>query len=115
MNEDLIKRLEDALDACREVKLLTGERPLDEYEIERAVQLATERLISIIGEALSQAMKIEPGLEAIIPDVQLIIGMRHRIIHNYDGVDDAIVFDVARTDVSELERHLSTILEQTGH
>jgi uncharacterized protein with HEPN domain len=51
---------------------------------------AVEREFEIIGEALNWIDKIDPCLE--ITGKKQIIGMRNRVIHGYDKIDDEIVW-----------------------
>jgi uncharacterized protein with HEPN domain len=51
---------------------------------------AVEREFEIIGEALNQLNKIDQNLP--VSNKSLIVGMRNRVIHGYDKVDDEIVW-----------------------
>jgi len=42
------------------------------------------------------------------PDMGKIIGMRNRIIHGYDSVDDAIVWDAVKNHIPALYNWLKT-------
>ena len=42
------------------------------------------------------------------------IGMRNRITHGYDRVDDATVFDVAQKDIPILRDKLAAWLNENG-
>ena len=52
---------------------------------------AVERQFEIIGEALNQAEIEQPDLTMLIPDLRRIVGLRNRIIHGYDSVDDQLL------------------------
>jgi uncharacterized protein with HEPN domain len=51
---------------------------------------AIEREFEIMGEAMSRMEKIAPEIE--ISAKKHIIGMRNRVIHGYDKIDDGIVW-----------------------
>ena len=42
------------------------------------------------------------------PDMGKIIGMRNRIIHDYDSVDDTIIRDAVKNHVPKLHEWLKT-------
>jgi uncharacterized protein with HEPN domain len=53
---------------------------------------SVERELEIIGEAVSKIEKIDPTIE--IDGKRQIIGLRNRVIHNYDAVDNEIVWGI---------------------
>lgn len=110
MNDDLLKRLEDAREACQTVRLITDRRDFDDLELELLVGLALERLLGIIGEALIAANRIDKSVSKRIPRFQSITGMRHRLVHEYDQINYAIVKDVARNRVDVLEHQLEELI-----
>lgn len=69
-----------------------------------------ERQFEIIGEALNQLSKADPGLAAQVPDLPRIVAFRNILIHGYAMVDDALVWQVLTDQLPELERVLSTLL-----
>lgn len=50
------------------------------------------------------------ALAAQIPEFQRIIGLRHRLIHGYDNVDDEILWDVVQSKLGPLRAQLDAIL-----
>jgi uncharacterized protein with HEPN domain len=88
MKTTLKKRLLDALNACHAIQSFIANRTFAEYEQNQMLRSAVERQFEIIGEALNQAEIDNSELSTLIPDVRRIIGMRNRIIHGYDSVDD---------------------------
>ena len=68
------------------------------YERDDMVRDAVERRLGIIGEALNRAAVLEPALVDRVPELRQIVGLRNRVIHGYDAVDDEIVWDVVQTD-----------------
>jgi uncharacterized protein with HEPN domain len=75
---------------------------------------ATERILEIIGEALGKAHRADPGLEEAIPEIHLIVGMRNRLAHAYDDIENALIWDTAIHDVPVLREKLETYLADAG-
>ena len=91
---------------------LSSDHTIDTYRSNRLLQLASERLLEIAGEALNAAAQIEPDVRKHIPEFGQVVGLRNRIIHGYDLVDDQIIWDSIQSDVPQLiaalERALSS-------
>jgi uncharacterized protein with HEPN domain len=73
-----------------------------------AIVDAIERNLMILGEAAAQVPKEiqERYSQVPWPDV---IGLRHRIVHDYFGLDYIIVWDVVDNDMKELKPYLLKI------
>lgn len=61
------------------------------YERDLLVRSGVERQLGIIGEALGLADRGEAGLRRLMPELGETVGLRNRLIHGYDAVDDEIV------------------------
>lgn len=72
---------------------------------------AVERQLEILGEATARLDRIDPDVAGRLPALRLAIGLRHRIIHGYDAVDDEIVYRVVDEDLPALEAVLQTALQ----
>ncbi len=70
---------------------------------------AVVRAIEVIGEA---AARVTEETREAHPQIMWknIIGMRNRIVHNYNNVNLEIVWQVASQNLPELEQQLTTIL-----
>jgi len=49
-----------------------------------------------------------------LPELRRIIGMRNRIIHGYDAVDDEIVWDAVQRKIPLLLEQISTLFRSEG-
>lgn len=107
----MIKRLEDAIEACKRVQGFLKNIPIDAFLGSELLRSAVERQLEIIGEALNAASKADESLVNIIPDLPRIVGLRNRLIHGYDSVDAEIVWDVVKHNVpillGQLKRSVS--------
>ena len=66
--------------------------------------------LQIIGEA---AYKVSDPLKVTHPAIDWfkIQGLRHRIVHDYDGIDDTQIFRITNKYVPPLVEQLKKILE----
>ncbi len=83
---------------AREI-LITKDR--EDYDNEIVLRLALTHLVQVIGEAAQQVSKEFQDLHPQVPWRE-IIGMRHRIVHDYLNVDEDVVWEVVQKDLPEL-------------
>ncbi|MCK9421494.1 MAG: DUF86 domain-containing protein [Bacteroidales bacterium] len=108
MNDEIRKFLFDiqvSIDSIE--KYLGDKRDFNVYKANKMLRRAVEREFEIIGEALNCIDKIDSEIE--ISSKRQIIGMRHRVIHGYDKIDDELVWGtivrhlpILRSEVSRL-------------
>lgn len=111
MKTALKKRLFDALEACRAIQSFVATHTFAEYAQNLMLRSAVERQFEIVGEALNQAGREDSELSTLIPEVYRIVGMRNRLIHGYDSVDDELLWQTVQTHVPPLMRRLADLLE----
>jgi len=80
-----------------------------EYDADENLRLALIHLIQTIGEA---ARRVSPEFCNSHPEVRWadIVGMRHKVVHDYLGVDEDVVWRVATEDLRELIAALEPIV-----
>jgi uncharacterized protein with HEPN domain len=85
----------------------------DSFARNPTVKRAFVRSIEIIGEA---SKKLPEDVKAMQPDIEWrkVTGMRDRLIHDYFGVDYAIVWDVATNKLPDLRSKIQTLLDPIG-
>jgi uncharacterized protein with HEPN domain len=107
MRSDDLLYLGHMLDMSRKACMKVADLAREEYDNDEDLQLALVHLVQVIGEA-ARRVSIE-GQQAL-PEIpwREIIGMRNRIVHDYLGIDEDIVWEVV---VADLPR-LITILER---
>lgn len=114
MQAEVAKRLIDALEATRRIQAFTAGQTFADFSSSDLVRSAVERQFGIVGEALGKAMAVEPALELQNPGLRRIVGLRNRLIHGYDSVDDEIVWDIVQSKLIPLSADLERLLLQGG-
>ena len=104
------KLLRDALGAAEEILEYTSDVDFQGFSSDRMRQRATFFAFTVLGEALNQLVKRAPSYQVMIPDVQLSIDMRNRLIHGYSSIDAGIVWATARQDIPNLRDTLYGLL-----
>ena len=110
MNARLQKHLLDAVEAGQAVLDFLGEADAVRYAADRLLRSAVERQLTVLGEAARRALEAEPALRQRMPDLVYAVGLRNRLVHGYDTVDDAIVHDTARADLPGLVLTLRALI-----
>jgi uncharacterized protein with HEPN domain len=105
MNDETRKNLVDILQASEEIQNFTDGMDFPEYQNSPVTQRAVERDFEIIGEALSRIKKTDPAILDTISENHRIIGFRNILIHGYDMVDEAIVWNAVKN-------HLPILIEE---
>ena len=79
-----------------------------DFDADENLRLARAHLIQIIGEAASQVSATFREAHAEVPWSE-VIGIRHKIVHDYLGVDYDIVWEVVTADLPLLAVTLERI------
>ena len=111
-HDDKIK-LQHMLDHAKEAVAPVQGKEKSDLQKNRLLELATTRLVEIVGEA---AAKISPENQTKYPSIpwSQIIGMRNRLIHGYDAVDIDVLWDTLEVDLPSLIAELNKILSQNN-
>ncbi len=95
MTDRSAKYWSDILSAIAEIEVFVeGIGSLNAYVADLKTKRAVERELAVIGEAVGRISKDRPDL--VIDGSRAIVGMRNRLIHSYDNVDDKIIWEVVR-------------------
>ena len=97
------------LDMARKALRLVRGTSRSDYEENEALSLALTHILQVIGEA---ARKVSPQFQERHPDIPwaAIVGLRHRVAHDYLHVDLDLVWDVVQQDLEPLVAMLEQIV-----
>jgi len=88
------------LDMTRRAVKAIKDKSRDKYDEDDILRMGLTHLVQVIGEA---ARKVSPTFQGEHPEIpwRRIIGMRHRIVHDYMRVDEDILWQVVTKDLPE--------------
>jgi uncharacterized protein with HEPN domain len=100
--------IEDILEAIEKVQRYTADLTLEAFREDDKTIDAVVRNLEIIGEA---ANRVPTDFRSEHGEIEWkkIIGLRHRIVHEYFGVDLDIVWHIIDHDVPALKKALKAI------
>lgn len=104
MDRHTQKLLWDVLEHAREILHMTEGLTYEQYEKDRKLMWAVERCFEIIGDSMDKADKGNPDLA--ITDKKKIIGLRIKLAHHYDDVEQVNIW-------STIKNHLPKLIEET--
>ena len=109
MTDEIRKNLFDIRESIYSIEAYLGEkRDFNVYIKNKMLRRAIEREFEIIGEAMNRIDKLDSTIE-ISGKIQ-IIGMRNRVIHSYDKVDDEIVWGTIIRHLPVLKAEVEKLL-----
>lgn len=104
------QRIEHAIDAIDEIETYVAEQTFDLFLSNSMMRFACIKQLEIIGEACNH---VDAETMAKHPKVEWrkIVGLRNLLIHEYFGVDVALVWDIVHSNLPDLKAQLSSVLE----
>ena len=104
--------LEDIAQAIYDIEIFVGNLTYKEFITDRKTSLAVIRSLEIMGEA---SKKIPSSIRNKYPSIQWkrISGMRDKLIHEYFGVDNEILWQVIKKDIPVLKKKIMKIISAT--
>lgn len=108
------KLLEDVRDAAAYILQVTGDKSLDQYRSDRMLRQAVERNFEIVGEAVGRIARDDAETAAKLGSYKQIVAFRNLLIHGYDLIDDAKVWQVIADDLPVLEKQVAALLSPPG-
>jgi uncharacterized protein with HEPN domain len=100
---DILLYIEELETFSHQINLQNIEKPINKWSVERA--------LSIIGEALCQAHKLDNNLP-VTNKIQ-IMGLRHILVHEYDKIDAQRLFIILQKHLPLLKGEVEKILKDS--
>ena len=105
------KLLFDMLTAINNIDSYIGDKKIfSEYDNNPMLQDAVERNIEIIGKAMNKLLKIEPKIK--ISNTRRIVDARNIIMHGYDEIENAQVWEIIINHLPTLKQEVKQYLEE---
>lgn len=108
MTRDIKLYLRDITDAIKNIETYTRNMDIDAFIKDRRTMDAVVRNLSVIGEAVRQIPK---EVKKRHPDIpwSSIAGMRNKIIHEYFGIDEEILWKTIQENIPDLKKKIKKI------
>ena len=108
MPKDDLAYVGHMLDMSRKALALASGKEKADFDADEALQLALTHLLQIIGEA---ARRVSPEFRADHPEIPwpAIVGMRHKVVHDYFSVDFDIVWATVARKLPPLAEQLERL------
>ena len=77
----------------------------ESYQSDLKTQSAVERQLGIIGEAVNKFEQLFP--DKALESARQIVGLRNRLIHAYDSIDNSIIWAIIKKYLSVLKKDVN--------
>jgi len=97
------------LDSARKARQMVAGKGRADYDADETLRLALTHLLQVIGEA---ARRLSAEFLSAHPELpwSAIVGMRHKVVHDYMNVDEDVVWQTVIGDLPDLIRSLEAIV-----
>lgn len=112
--EDDIRRIQLLLDDAVQAIEFTSGRARPDLDTDPLLQYALAKAIENVGH---EADRLSDEARSLAPEIpwDRVIGMRHRLAHDYPSTDLDILWEVATVDVPEVRRVMRRVLDHLRH
>lgn len=110
MDNNVEKYLGDVLNAINEIEYFLESRPREYATFcnDLLFRRGVERNIEIMGEAMNQALKLNPTLA--ITNARKIVDTRNFVIHAYDSLREDILWAIVINHLPKLKSEVQVLL-----
>lgn len=102
--------LEDVVAAAEKIRRYVSDLTEEQFSVNDLVVDAVARNLEVIGEAVKH---VPDHVRGRCPEIEWkkIAGLRDILIHQYFGMNLAIIWEIVRDKVPELLRHVTALLD----
>lgn len=102
--------IEDLIDAMKKIERYIIDMDWESFQSDEKTSDAVVRNLEVIGEA-SNRLPLDFKEKNNSIEWFKIVGLRHRIVHDYFGVDLAIIWQIIQRDLPNLKIKLENVLK----
>lgn len=84
----------------------------ESFSNDRKTYSAVERQLIIIGEAIHKFRNLEPEFQ--INNIEKIYGLRNRLVHAYDSIDEATLYSIVKIHVPKLKEEIDKLISDSS-
>jgi uncharacterized protein with HEPN domain len=110
MSKDPVDYIRHIFDECNYILSVCGHLTKEEFVTDGTLKRAIVRSLEIIGEA-TKKVPADFKYKWNTIEWKNMAGMRDRLIHDYHGVNYAIVWDVVKNKIPELHKQIAEVLK----
>lgn len=106
-------RLQHIYDAILEIESYVVNTEFGDFMSNSMMRFACIKQMEIIGEASNHITEVVKAQFSSIQWAQ-IIGMRNVFVHEYFGVDTALVWEIIKNDIPDLKIKIKQVMDELG-
>lgn len=107
MRRSLGVLLVDIENAILDIEQFTQGKAWPDYQGNKMLRYAVERQFILIGEALSRIRTYFPDRQQRLEDARKIINFRNFLIHEYEDIDDGMVWAIIQKYLSPFKQYIA--------
>jgi len=110
MREEILVWLHDVKVAILNIEefYASAEKSFDAFQKNKMLRQAIERNLEIIGEGVNRIFQADPQIS--ISNARKIVGLRNRITHEYDKLDNETLYVITIKYLPQLLTEIEAIL-----
>lgn len=110
MQREIKKYLFDIIECINSIEDYTKNiKTYSDFRNSKVIFRAVERELEIVGEIIVRIKKSEPDLNII--NTAKIIGLRNRIAHDYENINDDIIWGIIKNHTTPLKSEVQNLLD----
>ena len=111
MKPEIKKHLFDIMTSIESIEEYLGNnKTFIEFQNNKLLRRGIEREIEIIGEAMNRILRVNPDCK--IKNARTIVDTRNWVIHNYDRVDDVILWGIVINHLPKLKSEIIELMDK---